>query len=343
MSEREASQQGYASAQMREAQEGRLGDRDTYADEFAGVVDDDTLELLTKYREAFARSPSENFEDTATYDELMRAASNRRASTAIDKGNVSVLQNFVGLRESGNDASGVQLLRRLQSVVSEEAWTCYLYGKTDAGKTDLSLLFVELWRDERTDGVVGTNVRSVARAYDWAVFIDEYDDLLEWLETDGYKFFLFDEASSHASGYSGQASDGRRLGRLVNLFRKYKASLLIIGHTGKDVHADIRRKSSHLIIKDDKKTARVYEPVQDVEGEVDVQKRLHLKGIPKTTLQEYDTREASSWSWSEPDQNRRVRLMSEKELTQKEIAEIEGISQTKVSRIIRSGPPTASA
>jgi hypothetical protein len=111
----------------------------------------------------------------------------------------------------------------------------------------------------------------------------------------GDKLFIFDEGSSNASGYAQHAHQTQsKLGELVKLIRKVNGSMMIIGHTGKDVHPDIRRLSQDCIIKTGKKTAEYYHSVEEAEG---VGFKMEVEGIPKTNFW-YDTKESTSWDWS---------------------------------------------
>jgi LmbE family N-acetylglucosaminyl deacetylase len=81
---------------------------------------------------------------------------------------------------------------------------------------------------------------------------------------------------------------------MVKKIRKVDASMIIIGHTGKDVHPDIRRLAE-CVKKVSKKTAEYYYSVNEGKGEG--HKRT-ISGIPKTNWNSYDTKEITTWEWS---------------------------------------------
>ena len=160
-----------------------------------------------------------------------------------------------------------------------------------SGKTDFALLLAEL-RSRVSDVTVATNVESVVEKDE---YICRFDELDEWVTSDGEKLFIFDEASSHASGYGSDASEVTgKLRQLLRSFRKNRASLLIVGHTGKDVHPDVRRLANDIIRKESKAEARIYDHVDD-DGRVEDVK-MRLSGIEQTAWS-YDTREMSEWHW----------------------------------------------
>lgn len=76
---------------------------------------------------------------------------------------------------------------------------------------------------------------------------------------------------------------------LVKFIRKNQGKLIIIGHTVKDLHHDIRRLSNY-IQKGSKKEAKVYKSVENEEGET---QNFKLENIPACS-EEFDTREESS-------------------------------------------------
>jgi len=81
---------------------------------------------------------------------------------------------------------------------------------------------------------------------------------------------------------------------LVKRMRKNGVSLIIIGHTGKDLHADLRRLCD-FVKKQSKKTADLYATVKGGEGAGHV---LRLDGIPDTSL-DFDTEDEAQWDWGE--------------------------------------------
>lgn len=76
---------------------------------------------------------------------------------------------------------------------------------------------------------------------------------------------------------------------LVKFIRKNQGKLIIIGHTGKVIHPDIRRLSNY-VKKGSKKEATVFKSVDNGEGQ---KKKFKLENIPACS-EEFDAREESS-------------------------------------------------
>jgi hypothetical protein len=109
------------------------------------------------------------------------------------------------------------------------------------------------------------------------------------------RLFVFDEASSHASGRGKVGHEaGAKLGPLVYKIRKANCGLIIIGHDGKDVHPAVRTLATVVQkFRGEVKKAELFEDVQNRQG---VGHIMSLRGIPETDYS-YDDKEATSWSW----------------------------------------------
>jgi hypothetical protein len=207
------------------------------------------------------------------------------------------------------------------------------------GKTDFALLLSELWRDEREARGYDVDLASNISTWEGAETVEEYDELTDWMGEggevgDSRRLFVFDEASSHASGYASDAQDAREnLGKLVNLMRKHGTSMMIIGHTGKDVHPDVLRKSTHIIRKTALKEAEIYRRETEVGGEMVSSLDLDLDGIPPTG-EVFDHLEASTWSWGESAEDERMRRAYQMGLSLRDVAEIWDTSKDTVRRRI---------
>jgi hypothetical protein len=168
------------------------------------------------------------------------------------------------------------------------------------GKTDWAFLLGEIWQDEMDRQGYNTVVASNVQTCEQTETVDNWDDFEDWLDDateDERRLFIFDEASKHASGYASDAQDARELlGKTINLIRKSFSSIIVIGHTGMDVHADIRRKCTHLMRKKGKKDVEIRERVDTGDGEGEIQTTAKVGGIPPTNWV-YDTYESSSWAW----------------------------------------------
>jgi len=325
-------------ASFREYQRGQTT-KESKVEPWAGMIQREDEDLFLALSEAFRGHGS--FETTNVYERLLRASATRNAARAIRQDDHATLFNFVGETGDKRDLSGVQTLRKLQDSISRPAYVAYIFGAMGNGKTDFALLLSELWRDAKTQKGYDVELASNVKTWERGETIRRYDDFLDWLEVeegddfeDKRRLFIFDEASSHASGYSEDAQDARRMGKLVNVIRKKMASIIIIGHTGKDVHPDIRRKATHFIKKESLKEAIISTPETDSEGKMSPETEFKLKDVPPTS-EVFRTDEESRWSWGNTDREERIAKMYAMGLTQAQIGEVEDLSQNRVSEILR--------
>jgi len=267
-----------------------------------GLIDDEKTTDLMSYlannwnqiQKQHKELPGE-FRESKLAKMVIKKQATTLLSRAVKEGNISLMKRIAGKSVKTRDVSGIKTLKRIESKLGQPAYVCYIFGHMGNGKTDYALLLAELWKSlgNTKNRLLGSNIRSWKQKDQ---LIEEYNDLEEWIKGEGKKLFVFDEASSHASGYSGDANKTRNnLGKLLKKFRKYNSSLIIIGHTGKDVHPDIRRVANDKIEKTSKKEAIYWKDIKDGEGQ---KKEFKIKNIPPTNYS-YDTQEVTEWSWSQ--------------------------------------------
>lgn len=278
-------------------------------------------------------------EYTEKYQKVVSYWASRVLSKAVHNGHDRVINRFIGVVEGETSINGVQAMVRFLRWVTREAGVTYLTGHMGTGKTDFALLmaqvFYEQLKESDRDVHIATNIKSCAENHEQVEFIDSQPELKEWLEEkDGYKFFVFDESSSHASGYAGDSAKVTKQFRsMIRLIRKHDGNIVCIGHDGKDLHPTIRELADY-VEKDGKKDAAVFEGVEDRQGE---DRKFDISEIPKTNWY-YDTKEASSWSWATESAEGKSReyIMGEiyvnENMTQATVAEYFEVSQSKVSK-----------
>ena len=123
--------------------------------------------------------------------------------------------------------------------------------------------------------------------------------MTEILEDDATPFlFLFDEASSQASGNGKDGHEAStKLAVLVYKIRKYGGALVIIGHDGKDLHPAVRELCK-VLHKIDKKKARFFETIKNREGKEPI--TPEITGWPDSMWSPND-KDPAPWDWSEPE------------------------------------------
>lgn len=329
--EQQASEEFSTSAELRSFIEGNLaGDNTDVYPHAALVSEPDVLDLMNFMESAYAGEHEEMpyyFKNTEMGEILRKASATRTTTKAVREGNISQMKYISGKQSYTNDVSSIHTLINLRDKLGKDAYIQYLFGHMGNGKTDFAILQAELAHIEH-NADIGTNIKSLAEEREHVTYIPQYGDLLRWL-ADGKnvdsideiaeldidvdeKLFIFDEASSHASGYSDDAYETqKKLGTLVKKIRKVGGNLIIIGHTGKDVHPDIRRITNDCVSKSRLKKAEYYHAVNE-QGNGSGHKET-ISGIPQTNWNEYDTNEITNWDWSETPLDEEIEVIEEKQ------------------------------
>lgn len=299
------------SAELRSYVEGELETARNEVFAHAGLIDDkDALSFMNTLAALYesADNMPYDFENTKLAQMLTRTYATETATQAVKDGNISQMKYITGLQNYNIDASSITTLIKIRNRIEKDAYIQYLYGHMGNGKTDFALLQAELAYRELGYDIV-TNIKSFSEREGFT-YVRTFGDLMyeltgekvdslknyetENVETDDV-LFLFDEGSSSASGYSGDAYETQeKLGKLTKLIRKIDGNLIIIGHTGKDVHPDIRRITTDCVSKVSKKTAEYYKSVDEQGNGVDLQ--FTISSIQETNF-DYDTKESAKWSW----------------------------------------------
>jgi hypothetical protein len=279
------------------------------------------------------------FEETQLFREVIENEGTETATRALHGGDAQTQSYLVGDAAARSDISGVHAIQDLRDMLIRAAPIVYIFGPPGSGKTNFGVFMAELWQREHHEGQVATNIRTLEEADDW---IPTYGRLSSWLDENlkqlpeggttmvedaPPKLFIFDEASSHASGRGKQGAEaGAKLGPLVYKIRKANAGLIIIGHDGKDVHPAVRTLATVVQKKrGERKKATLFEDVRNREGKGMV---MDLTAIPETAWT-YDHREATSWDWTE--------AQSEEQAKEDEVRQLaEEIAQEKEEGYVRT-------
>lgn len=328
-----ASEEFSTSAELRSYLENNLSSKNTEILPHTGLVNNpDTLELMNLFESAYDGNQEGmpyRFKDTELGKQLRKSEATKTATEAIREGNISQMKFISGKQSYNIDATSLHALVALRERLQKPAYVQYLFGHMGNGKTDFATLEGELGKRE-LGYEIGSNIKSLEEK---DKYVPNYGELLKWLAegqevksideiiendidvTD--KLFIFDEASSHASGYADDAYETqKKLGVMVKKMRKVGCRLIVIGHTGKDLHPDIRRLAE-CAKKVSKKTVEFYSTVTENgkgEGLKD-----SVSGIPKTNWDSYDTNEITNWNWSDVPQDEKEELADELEESEKSI------------------------
>ena len=298
----------YTAAGAREYLEGH-GERDPRASPHAAIVSDPhvsrTMAIAREeYDPTLLDDPGampDDLLDADPWREIVAIEETETIREAMDHGDMPTLKFVTGDAGQRADVSGLNAIQDLREQVAGDAVIIYLWAPPGSGKTDFALLLSQLYAESHQSAEVGSNIRTWREKDEW---IPTYPDLMDWMEADEEavlkgnvedKLFIFDEASSHASGRGEDGFEaGQKLGPLVYKIRKYGDSIIIIGHDGKDAHPVVREMAT-CIHKDGKKSATVFESVRNRKG---VNRLLEVEGVPATD-HTFNSNEPTAWRWDD--------------------------------------------
>lgn len=284
----------YSASKLKEWLEGRYGEVDEPVSKEAGMIDaPETQALIRELRNAWTNDWG-RFEDSEVYRRLAGAGMDETIQRAVAHGHKPTMDRVMGRVEDKPDLSGYRTIEQLEQLIRDmPVFQMYLYsGKkppTGAGKTDFALFLSEIFERVYPDAKFGSNIQSTDS---WAFTTTQYSEMLEWLnDTDGKKLFIIDEASQD---FGSNSKEGKALSKLLKLFRKKNANLIIIGHTGRDIARDVRRQVL-VCNKHSEKTATVGYGLTEEDEEIHIANEIQpIKGIPATN-REYWSGEETTW------------------------------------------------
>lgn len=255
-----------------------------------------------------------------------RAGSTLRRKAATDRvgGSVQDLPSFsVGLTESEVDISQVQAFSKIAGgLLNENApYSGVLFGGMNRGKTSFAGLWLEIWKElvpikygeDSPEPVVLTNMRTLEAA-DYVVHgIDDLKRLAfgddEYILSGGDrgtppeippetpKWWHFDECSTHLDARTKGWEVPNLYLPLVKRFAKVNLDAVHLGHSGMDIHADMRRATltTEFVFKTGLKTANVYDAMMEDQG---ADLKYVLKEVPDTSVS-YDPDDYSPFDWGD--------------------------------------------
>lgn len=295
-----------AAREVREYARGGLGEVDHRdLSPAAGMVrDDDVRDLLTFAARAWqkhADSADRDFWDTEWADSRLSRQADETATHAVKNGNLTQLEFTTGWPQYESDVRGLHAIQQLENwlLYAEAVKVVYLAGHMGNGKTDFAHLMIETieHRSEHDQSIPAAEIATNIPTSEYQS-ITAYPRFETWVESGEHgsnRWFVFDEASSTLSGYAHDRQAVEQLiSHLVKLARKYGVNIIIIGHTGMDLHADLRRLCDYCE-KTSLKTASVYKTVNKGEGAGHL---FDLDRLPPTRS-EFATDDEAPWSWGD--------------------------------------------
>lgn len=308
MSETTESEDRYPASMLREYATDDLDADHSDVYRHAGLIQDDEMRAVVTYLASiydpnYHEELPATFWETETARRIIRKFGTEQAQRAVESGHEDLLNYIVGLPQLETDLSGLHTLEWLRDWVTRVAAITIISGHMGAGKTDFALLLGEVWSHVMEEaGEKHSVFTNITTCEDADETVSRMSKLKELAERDDDESFLmiWDEASSHASGYAGDAQEVQdQLRRFTRMIRKNGGYLIIIGHAkgGADIHPDVRRLAQS-VYKFSKKDAAIYYGIED-RGYTD--KLNDIGGIPQTNWT-YDTEEDSDWEWDLEDE-----------------------------------------
>jgi len=287
-----------SAAEIKEWLEGDVGELDEPIDPTVGkIADEDMRELVAEIRYAWDRAELGDFNESDLYERMVGKAMDDTLAQAVAHGHKPTMDRFKGRPDLSNDISGYRTIETLETWIREQGvFQLYLFGQQGAGKTDFAFFLTEVFSRAYSDvehpPAYITNVKSAADSNDGFQYAQKYSEMTEIvreLPQEQPKLVVLDEGSQSLTGSSDQQA-ASVLAKLLKLFRKRLANIIVIGHSGKDIDPKLRR----LMMACEKRSTKQAVFGHDVQnGEVqDI--TLRVGGIPETNVQ-FDTNEKSLW------------------------------------------------
>ena len=226
------------------------------------------------------------------------------ARQAVVNQHATALSYLVGVTEQDLDASALRLPLQLDQAMTNNDATAFIggAGNPNTGKTNLVALLAELRSATVDDLLVISNSRSwprtdivVTSAHDLAVTLIEYRHRP--------KFVFIDEGSTHFDARTNRREVAVQFTPLAKRFAKLNVDVFgTVGHTGKDLHPELKRLLTLAFFKHSKKEVEFFENwPADADAPTD---RLFGGMVEELepALEEPDPDDAAPWAWDlEPD------------------------------------------
>ncbi|WP_058364893.1 hypothetical protein [Haloparvum sedimenti] len=287
-------------AKLREQIEGHL-ESHAADHKHAGIVEDEQHRATLSF---IASATDGDFYETDTGEQLLAKFRADRVTDAVSAGNSSVLSHLTGVTEQDLDGSALRLPLRLVDALENNDATAFVSGagNPNTGKTNLMALLAELRSTVLNDLLVISNARTwdrtdlvVTSAHDLAVTCLEHRDRP--------KFVFVDEGSTHFDARTKSREVAVQFTPLAKRFAKINVDTFgTVGHTGKDLHPEVKRLTTLAFFKLSKKEVDFYgDWPADADHPTDRQFGGTVEGL-EPALEEPDPDDAAPWDWNlEPD------------------------------------------
>ena len=258
------------------------------------------------------------------YQRLQARGQNKTLNEAGRTHNLTVLGYARGLPENNKSISQYHRIQEIIQILKVNGRIFHFTGNPDAGKTNQALLFSEMWKKE-TNGTIYSNLESFRQSKT----VKSFKELKERFDNDdGRKLMIIEDASNHLSGYAVDRSDVEKYFRpFKNELAKNNGVLMILGHSGTEVHPVIKRNSLR-VHKPSIKVCDFYKT--DSKGNKS-KKIAQYNGVPKSKYK-YDSSEKTEFGFSGLDVEDEETDEERKEKVKKEI--LSGLKHSNVVKTV---------
>ena len=310
----------YSAAKLREFVLGNVGTNEDLYHHTAIVEPGSNADRLLSYMESIY-SPGTDDDLPARLRNTRAGSDLRRAAATSHVGrHVEDLPAYAsGITDQAVEISAAGAFGQIQrSLVNNHApYLSVMFGAPNAGKTTLAALYLELWLElaELKYGVDETVVVSNSETFPYvdhvcqsaSKFVRLFFGSDEWFESNGNQgdapeihpdtptFWIFDEASTHLDARTNSYQVAEQYTPYLKRFAKINTDAIHIGHSGYDIHAELRRDTlmTEFLFKRGKKTADVYASMNEDKG---ADLKYTLEDIPLSGRQP-DPDDFAPWSW----------------------------------------------
>jgi len=263
---------------------------------------DETVETDIEYVEdVVASQTGETFAETELGHEVYQAAITDELTDALHEGDLNKLSRAAGVHDHELSGSSLRLATRLLDRLDRDGSPVFvsIAGNPDSGKTNTGSLLAELRLADIEDG----EVEVLSNARGWSIADQQvtsaHDLAVELIrDPDQRSIVLIDEGSTHFDARTHSRAVSQQWTPFAKRMAKIDVDLVVIvGHTGKDLHPEIKRLTNLGVWKTDKKTAEFYSSWDGNDDTPSEQLFGGDVGNLQKTAAEYDPDDSAPWAW----------------------------------------------
>lgn len=267
------------------------GDDDLPALQDSGLIDQNSLMTLIRAKKYHPEGL-----DSAIAQDILELATSRGVREAVQSGDAARIGHAAGRSNNSeivdmadwNKYESMKDLFRSQPKVTDwknNVFQCVLFSSsippTGRGKTSTAYTLIEIAQTVESNLNVITNNPSD----NYTNTPQKWSDLETMIHhNDGWSILLMDEAAQFLQ-FADQGA-GKTLSQKMKLLRHEKCHLILVGHTGKDIPADIRRQMYFIDKKSEKKAVLGYGLTKGSGDRMEVEDELlTLSKMPHTSIE----------------------------------------------------------